>query len=248
MKQYNKKYGQVFLNDRNIAQYEVSLLDPSNNVLEIGPGDGALTELLLEIFPQVTVVESDHRFVEILNAKFFDLVQQGRLLIIHGNFLECELPEFEQIIGNIPYHISSPILGRIAEMNFKKAIIMVQKEFAQSLIAKPSTPNYTKLTVFSNLNFHIKLIKAVSRNSFSPVPKVDSAILELVKRENIIKIPREYTNNTLAKLFSQKRKKIKNILQDAPQNRLDLRVDQLTPEEIMDMVETIYTNNLEADI
>lgn len=243
MKQYDKKYGQVFLNDRNIARYEVSLLDPSNSVLEIGPGEGALTELLLERFPLVTVVESDHRFVEILNAKFFDLVQQGRLSIIHGNFLECDLPESEQIIGNIPYHISSPILGRMAEMSFKKAIIMVQKEFAQSLMAKPSMPGYTKLTVFSHLHFHLKLMKAVSRNSFSPVPRVDSAILELVKRENTMKIPMEYANNTLAKLFSQRRKKIKNILQDAPENRLDLRVDQLTPEEIMDMVETTYFNN-----
>ncbi len=246
MKQYEKKYGQVFLNDRNIARYEVSLLDNSDNILEIGPGQGALTEHLLDRFQNVTVVESDHRFVEILNAKFFDIVQKGRLKIVHGDFLENELPDFSQIIGNIPYHISSPILGRLSEMHFDKAILMVQKEFAQSLMAKPSTSSYTKLTVFSQLNFSMKLIKGVSKNSFSPIPKVDSAIIQLSKRENTRNIPKEYANETLSKLFSQKRKKIKNVLQTAPQERLDFRVDQLTPEEIMDMVEFSYANNLEA--
>ncbi len=240
MKQYSRKYGQVFLVNNEVAKFEVSLLDEGQRVLEIGPGTGILTELLLEKFPKVTVIESDHRFIDILKAKFFDMVSSGRLSIIHGNFLEYNTLDYEQIIGNIPYHISSQIVQKLTSMNFKKAVIMVQKEFAQTIMARASTSFYTKLSVFAQTRFNLSLERTISASNFNPQPSVDSAIISLYPKNYSYSHMEDYGEVMLGKLFSQKRKKIKNVMPNAPLDKMELRIDQLSPEEIMEMLDQSY--------
>ncbi|MCL4323450.1 MAG: 16S rRNA (adenine(1518)-N(6)/adenine(1519)-N(6))-dimethyltransferase RsmA [Candidatus Thermoplasmatota archaeon] len=237
MKLYTEKYGQVLLKDKNIAQIEISSLDDGESVLEIGPGEGVLTQFLLEKYPRVTVIESDHRFVEILRIKFFDYIEKGNLEVIHGDFLEYNGLIQDQIIGNVPYHISSKIVQKLSTMQFNKAILMLQSEFASTLMAKPSTKEYTRMTVFTYLNFNVELIKLVSRNSFSPVPGVDSAIISLRNKSKFPDIDRNAAEVKLRELFSQKRKKLKNVIENCPTQFQDSRIDQLMPEEIMNLLQ-----------
>lgn len=236
MNLYSEKYGQVLLKDKNIARIEVASLDNGQSVLEIGPGDGVLTQLLLERFPRVVVVETDHRFVDILKVKFFDYIQAGHLEIIHGDFLDLEKTDYEQIIGNVPYHISSKIIQKLANMNFNKAILMFQSEFATTLMARPSTKEYTRMTIFAYLHFNIELIKLVSRRSFFPVPGVDSAIISLKSHDNFSGINQNLAEERLREMFSQKRKKLKNIIENCPLEFQDSRIDQLPPESIVNLL------------
>jgi 16S rRNA (adenine1518-N6/adenine1519-N6)-dimethyltransferase len=240
MKLYNEKYGQVLLRDKNIANIEVSFLDEGGDVLEIGPGDGFITQLLLDKYSQVTVVESDHRFVDILRVKFYDYIDSGQLNIIHGDFLEYEAKEHSQIIGNVPYHISSKIIQKLATMRFNKAILMFQNEFAQTLLAKPETKQYTRMTIFSYINFEMEFLKKVSKNSFYPVPRVESAIISLkkIKKFNSPSLP--FAEERLRTLFSQKRKKLKNVLNNCPIEYMDHRIDQLAPDTIVNLMNSNF--------
>ena len=236
MKLYTEKYGQVLLRDKNIAQIEISNLEEGEKVLEIGPGEGFLTQFLLEKYPKVTVVESDHRFADILRVKFFDYVEHGQLEIIHGDFLEYEGLVQDQIIGNVPYHISSKIVQKLSTMKFNKAVLMFQSEFATTLMAKPSTKEYTRMTVFAYLNFNIEFIKLVSRNSFSPIPGVDSAIISLRNHDNFPDLDWNLAETKLRQMFSQKRKKLKNVIENCPVQFQENRIDQLPPESIINLL------------
>jgi 16S rRNA (adenine1518-N6/adenine1519-N6)-dimethyltransferase len=212
MKSYsnrNKKLGQCFLEDRNILQLEAKLAGIKDKiVLEIGPGDGRLTSFLLKEKPKkLTVVELDKKFVEILREKFGNKVE-----IIEGDFLEVEIPDVDIIIGNIPYYISSDIVFKLAKMKIEKAILMVQKEFAQKMVAQPGEKNYGRLSVTSQIAFDISLEKIVLRHLFRPMPKVDSAIIIL--KPTGVKI-NQFQENIIRWLFQHKNKTVRNALLDS---------------------------------
>ncbi len=242
MKQYTKKYGQVFLKDRNIRDLEVRILNPEDGdrVLEIGPGTGFLTEQLLKYPIHLTCVESDHRFAEILNVKFREFVENGHLEIVKEDFLNYDPGKVARVIGNIPYQISSPVLERLALLDFKAAVIMVQKEFAMRMVSGPNNKQYSRLSVFTYINFDAKVEKVVSRNCFFPKPDVDSAIVSLFRRDRTRNIPDKFIDSQLKMLFSNRRKKIGNIIKSGIFE--NLRVDQLDPEKIMDIIEITYQN------
>ena len=109
---YSKKYGQVFLKNRNIAAYEVSLINGKvgSSVIEIGPGHGMLTGELLKADYRVIAIESDHSFVDDLEYRFADGIREGKLQVIKDDFLKSELKSADYIAGNVPYQISSPIV------------------------------------------------------------------------------------------------------------------------------------------
>ena len=176
----NKSLGQHFLNSQGILDFEATLANPKGKtVLEIGPGDGRLTEKLLEKEPSsLTVIEKDSRWAEHLRTNFKD-----KITIIEGDFLEQSPPSAEVIVGNLPYYISSPIIFSLAKLDFKYAVLMLQLEFAKRMVAKPKTREYGRLSVTSQLLFDVKLIKRVKKGSFTPPPKVDSAII-LLKRKD----------------------------------------------------------------
>lgn len=207
-----KSLGQCFLHDKNILSIEAELADPEGKVvLEIGPGDGRLTEFLLRKNPEKLIaVEKDSRFAELLREKFSG---QKDVEIIEGDFLEMELPEdVDVVVGNIPYYISSDIVFHLKYMRFEKAVLMVQKEFAQKMIAKPGDRNYGRLSVTSQLHFDIRLERKVLRHLFRPVPDVDSAIIILKPtgfRTN------QLQDNIIRWLFQHRNKTVRNALLDS---------------------------------
>ena len=209
---FSKKYGQVFLNDKNIAAKEVRLLgvNPHDHVLEIGPGNGILTDILINLPIELTAIEPDHRFYENLSIKYSEQRRSGKFHIIKENFLDTKPSYYNHIIGNIPYNISSPILFKILDFDFDSSILMVQKEFALRLVAKPGTKDYSRLTINAAVRSNINILFNVTRKVFLPVPGVDSAVISIVKKPFNVDI--QNFDKFLVKIFSMRRKKLSTIL------------------------------------
>ena len=236
---YPKKYGQVLLKNKNVALHEVLLLGDisGRSVLEIGPGPGTLTEILLQKGAVVTAIESDHRFYEILKMKFESQIKGGNLKIEKNDFLELGGGNPDFIIGNIPYHISSPILFHLEKFNFTRSVLMVQLEFARRMVAKPGTEDYSRLSISTALRYRVKLEKTVKRGSFYPVPAVDSAIVSIEPNPVKWEYSDELTGKILTEIFSQRRKKLKNIIKNLPEDLMDKRADILTIEDLKKILE-----------
>lgn len=235
---FSKKYGQVLLRNQKVARFEVSALSlpEGSSVLEIGPGPGTLTEILLESGYKVTAIEADHRFAEELAYRFRDSVETGFLKIIKGDFLKIEPEPYDGIIGNVPYQISSEIVFRLGLYSFTRAVLMFQREFCQRLVAKTDSKDYSRLSVNAQLRFRVRLIARVSRNSFYPVPEVDSAVVELIPRNEFSEESISAADVTFRKLFSSRRKKISTILKGIDQKFAEKRVGEISPEDLYEMV------------
>ena len=174
-----KGLGQNFLIDERVLEREVrhAAVD-GKTVLEIGPGFGFLTKKLAAKAERIVAIEKDARLLPILRGELAGL---GNVELVHADFLRWKAKEkFDVIISNIPYSISSPLLFRLAEMDFGRAVLCLQKEFVDRLLAKPGTKDYSRLSVTSQARFRIRLLERVSRSAFHPRPKVDSALIELV--------------------------------------------------------------------
>ncbi len=206
-----KSLGQNFLSDQNILRKEAKLLDPKGRtVLEIGPGDGRLSEKILELEPkQLILVEKDERMVGVLKEKFRG---RGDVVIINADVLEAELPDAELVAGNIPYYITAPIVFMLAKRKFERAILIVQKEFAQKMAATTKDKNYGRLSVTAQLAFHVQLVQLVPRHLFRPAPKVDSALIML--KPTGVRLTAEQ-ENVIRYLFTHKNKTVRNALLDS---------------------------------
>ncbi len=227
------RYSQNFLINGRIADFivEHANLTPQDIVLEIGPGRGILTERLLKK-SRVVAVEIDPELYDALNLIFSDEIKSGKLQIILGDALEIDFPAFTKVIANIPYHISSPLIFKILEYEFEEGIIMVQKEFAERLVARKGSKKYGRLSVMMYYHGSAEILKVVKRGNFRPVPKVDSAVVR-IKKENRFCADPQILDCVVKKIFSQRRKKIKNILGDVPYG--EMRAEELSPEEICEV-------------
>ncbi|MFH0884809.1 MAG: 16S rRNA (adenine(1518)-N(6)/adenine(1519)-N(6))-dimethyltransferase RsmA [Candidatus Micrarchaeota archaeon] len=213
--QRRKSLGQHFLEDRNILALEAKLANPEQKtVLEIGPGDGRLTDAVLALGPKKLIaVEKDSRFAALLRGKYPAKADGSRVVeIIEADFLESSPPAFDIAVGNIPYYISSDIVFRLAGMKFERAILMVQKEFALKMAAKPGERNYGRLSVTSQLAFDIKFERVVLRHLFRPAPEVDSAIIIL--KPTGLRLD-QFQENVIRWLFQHKNKTVRNALLDS---------------------------------
>lgn len=182
-----KSLGQNFLTDRNMAKKIVGLLEltASDYVIEIGPGTGALTVLLLETGANLTCIEIDQRAIVTLNNKF-PTDKFNNLTIYNDDFIKFDLKEEiknrrVKIIGNLPYYLTSNILFKIFECNLSidRAILTMQKEVAQRLTAKIRTKDYGILTVALNLLGKAKMEFNIPPSCFFPKPKVMSSVISL---------------------------------------------------------------------
>lgn len=234
---YSRKYGQVLLRNPKVAKFEVSALGMGggSRILEIGPGPGILTALLLEKGYIVTSVEADHRFAEELAVRFSGQVESGQLSIIKENFLKFQEGEYDGIIGNVPYQISSEIVFRLGLFSFTRAVLMFQKEFCDRLVASHGSENYSRLSVNAQLRFRMRIIAKVSRRSFSPVPGVDSAVVELTplglhREEDIMR-----ADEIFRKLFANRRKKISSTLKWVDEEIGEKRVEEIPPEKLLEL-------------
>ena len=209
---YRKKWGQNFLRDPNSITKIINLIGPQKKdvILEIGPGDGALTGAMHHKAAHVHAVEIDPLLVEYLSKKKYENVT-----IHESDILDWDLSilnEDFKVVGNLPYYISTPILFKFLEkMNWQQMIFMFQKELADRIIAKPNTSNYGRLTILTNWKFTVKKLFDISPNSFFPKPKVTSTLLFLRMKENFNLFKQPENLEKITKIFfNQRRKKIKN--------------------------------------
>ena len=220
--QFKKSLGQNFLNDKNIIHkiVESAEIDKDTLVIEVGPGGGALTELVVPLAGQVLLYEADSRLEEHLNKL---LSGNDNYEIIIGDFLKADLKadlakySFEKlyVVANLPYYITTPIIMKFVENCIlpDKFVIMVQKEVAYRLSAKVGSKDYGSLTVFLNYYYDINKLFDVSRNCFIPKPNVDSAIVEMNLKENRLKVlDMDLFNRLVRDSFLYKRKTIRNNL------------------------------------
>jgi len=216
---YKKSLGQNFLKDNNIINKIIESINPSKEdlIIEIGPGAGALTKELVKKDCDIICFEIDKRLEPILNE-----INADNLKIIFEDFLKIKLSDYINkkykrlfFVGNLPYYITTAIINKIVnETTPYEITIMIQKEVANRFNAKPCTREYGSLSVFLQYNFDIIKICDVSKNSFEPIPKVDSMVIKLKSKE------KEKVNdeNKFYKLikdsFKQKRKNLRNNLKN----------------------------------
>jgi len=210
-----KRLSQNFLVNQRIIDLEVlhAELNENDVVLEIGAGMGFLTERLLEKAQKVIAVEIDKRLVNLLKNEFRN---NKKLELVHADILNMDITSLKvtKVVSNVPYHIASPLLFKLTELNFKLAILTFQEEFAMRLVANPCSNEYGRLSVTSNLYYDIYILEKVPASAFFPKSKVDSMIVKLIPHP---KLPIQYLNNPLTKeiliwLFnSKKQKAIKNL-------------------------------------
>ena len=213
-----KSLGQNFLIDKNILKKIVSIgnISRDDNILEIGPGTGNLTEYIIKSKPKTLVaVEKDIELSKILERKFNNQIKvvNKDILKLSENFYNEEFITY----GNLPYNISTQILAYWClnkKIKFKKMILMFQKEVADRITAKVNTKNYSRITILANWKFSIKKIFDISPECFSPKPKIKSTLLEFVPKKNIEEIQNPKNLEHITRIFfSQRRKMIKkNII------------------------------------
>lgn len=191
---FKKSFGQNFLTDTNILQkiVDTAEIDKNVNVIEIGPGIGALTEFLAENAAEVMAFEIDDRLVPILadTLRDFDNVQVVNQDILKAD-LQTQIQKFKnpdlpiKVVANLPYYITTPILMHLIESKipFKEFVVMMQKEVADRISAEPNTKSYGSLSIAVQYYMTAKVAFIVPRTVFVPAPNVDSAILKMVRRD-----------------------------------------------------------------
>ena len=239
-----KMLGQNFLIDSNISKRIVDSAEvrKGEKVLEIGPGRGALTELLSSK-ANLIAIEKDKWLAVVLKQKFKENVE-----IIEGDILNWEIPPIDVIVANLPYSISSPILFRLFNYEWSRAVLMFQEEFANRLVAKPGSKIYGRLTVMANHFVSIKKLFKVSKTAFQPQPKVHSQVVKLIRREpDYILDDFNTFEKVVRSIFTHRRKKVRNCIKitfpDIDVEKLkfmDLRAEILKPSEIAELSNSIF--------
>ncbi|EMB60537.1 16S rRNA (adenine(1518)-N(6)/adenine(1519)-N(6))-dimethyltransferase RsmA [Streptococcus mutans] len=191
---FKKSFGQNFLTDTNILQkiVDTAEIDKTVNVIEIGPGIGALTEFLAENAAEVMTFEIDDRLVPILadTLRDFDNIKVVNEDIVKSDLQTC-IKEFAnpdlpiKVVANLPYYITTPILMHLIESKipFAEFVVMMQKEVADRISAQPNTKAYGSLSIAVQYYMTAKVAFIVPRTVFVPAPNVDSAILKMTRRE-----------------------------------------------------------------
>ena len=212
-----KSFGQNFLVDQNIIADIIRAIRPESgdNMVEIGPGLGALTRPLLKLLNTLHVVEIDRDIIARLKTDY----PQDKIVIHEGDALKFDfasLPAPLRIVGNLPYNISSPLLfhfsdyaARIIDMHF-----MLQNEVVERMVAAPSTPEYGRLSVMLQYRFYMEKLIDVPPGSFRPAPKVDSAVVRMIPipADKITVRDEALFARIVATAFGQRRKTLRNTL------------------------------------
>jgi 16S rRNA (adenine1518-N6/adenine1519-N6)-dimethyltransferase len=236
-----KRFGQNFLVDERIIADIIRAIRPqaNDNMVEIGPGLGALTHPLLTQLNRLHVIEIDRDIIARLKSPAYP---QDKLIIHEGDALKFDLAQLAsplRIVGNLPYNISSPLLfhfaayaDRVADMHF-----MLQNEVVERMVAAPSTSEYGRLSVMLQYRFYMEKLLDVPPESFRPAPKVDSAIVRMIplpKEAIAVRDEKRYAEIVTA-AFGQRRKTLRNTLKpyftEADFERLEIN-PQLRAEDL----------------
>ncbi|MEO8400129.1 MAG: 16S rRNA (adenine(1518)-N(6)/adenine(1519)-N(6))-dimethyltransferase RsmA [Ignavibacteriaceae bacterium] len=245
-----KKFGQNYLTDNNILDKLINEISPKkdDNLVEIGPGTGTLTEKLSKKIPSFTAVEIDTRVIDQLKNSF------PSIQIIQNDFLEINLNQLFKfnnkklrIVGNIPYNLTSPIIFKMIEDNqiIEDSVLMVQYEVAKRITAIKGTKDYGILSIVLKYFADVKFCFKVSHNVFYPKPKVDSAVIHIYfSKDRRDKIANEYLIKIVKASFGNRRKTLKNSLSNSifkninftdAEIDLSLRAEQLDVEHFISL-------------
>jgi len=258
-----KSLGQHFLNDRSILQKIVDILDPKKDelVIEVGAGKGALTFPLADRAGKVIAIEKDKDLVPFLRESHRENVIILEQDVLHVDFRNLVAEETAglgrvKLTGNLPYSISSPLLFKVLkdEDVFSACVFLLQKEVAERLGAQPGSKSYAPLSILFQLHFEVRLRFTLAPGTFSPPPRVQSALVSLEKRPSPLFAVRDERNFSrfLRAAFAQRRKTLLNnlkawtfppaLLREALQ-RLGLgekaRAEQLTINQFVSLFEIL---------
>jgi 16S rRNA (adenine1518-N6/adenine1519-N6)-dimethyltransferase len=219
--QARKRFGQNFLHDPAIIQRIVDVINPQqqDNIIEIGPGKGALTKLILERVDNLDVIEIDRDLVNALKTNF---VNDKRLMIHEADALKLDFSQFNKsdlrIIGNLPYNISTPLLFHLLSFKdcIKDMLFMLQKEVVNRICAEPGNKQYGRLSIMLQYYCDVESLFTIKPGAFSPSPKVDSAIVKLtpLRKPRYTLSDHEILQVIVREAFSQRRKTIRNSLKN----------------------------------
>lgn len=271
-----KSFGQNFLTDLNVLKNIVEAADitANDNVIEIGPGIGALTEQLAQAAGEVLALEIDQDLIPVLKEV---LSPYDNVKVINQDVLQANLPELIKkefkdpsrpikVVANLPYYITSPILMNLlaSPVEWATICVMMQKEVAQRLTAKPGTKQYGALTLAIEYQMQAKIAFDVSRKVFVPSPNVDSAIVVLTPRTNPLPVQpfdKQKLFGFIRGCFTHRRKSLWNNLQSvigkdpavkekmtAVLTQLDIspqiRPEKLTREQFIELANALHQQNL----
>ncbi|MBB1062653.1 16S rRNA (adenine(1518)-N(6)/adenine(1519)-N(6))-dimethyltransferase RsmA [Limosilactobacillus fastidiosus] len=271
-----KGFGQNFLTDPEILDRIVDAAEVTkkDNVIEIGPGIGALTEQLANAASQVVAVEIDQDLIPVLEKTLAD---HNNVTVINQDILKANLPELIQqqftdptkpikVVANLPYYITSPILmGLLASpVEWTSITVMMQKEVAQRLTAKPGTKQYGALTLAIEYQMDAEIAFNVSRHSFIPAPNVDSAIVVLKQRQQPLTVKpfdKQKLMGFIRGCFAHRRKSLWNNLQSVIDKDAEtkekmikvleqlelspqIRPEKLTLSQFTELLNALYQENL----
>lgn len=258
-----KRFGQNFLKNPHISQKIVAAIEPGtgDTILEIGPGKGALTRLLLEKnIRRLIAVEIDRRLIEEL--KKFEKASDT-FTLINKDFMKLSFSELSggsriKLIGNIPYNLTSGILFKILD-NYQyvsRAVLMIQKEVAERIVSGPGSRDYGILSVMTAIHGKTQRVLNVSRENFSPVPRVDSAVIAIDLFEKPLPVEDYHLFKEVVKAsFQTRRKKMSNNLKRHFGSELtsyittidqNKRPEQLSVDEFRSLANEIYHLRLEG--
>jgi len=227
-----QRLGQHFLISQTVAKkiVEAAKITKKDVVLEIGTGRGILVPLLCEKAKQVISIEADFILYQDVKKRFSDI---ANLALRYGDGFKTD-EKFSIFVSNLPYSKSRDAMEWLIQKKFSRAVVMVQKEFYEKLVAKGK--NRKAISVLVNYSSEIEKIINVNKTNFNPPPRVDSVVLQLKRKKTISKELIQTTN----KLFSYKRKNLKNILKQFGKNtESDKRLEELSLEEIINIAKQV---------
>ena len=243
-----KSLGQNFLIDPNIRDKIVALLQASekDHVIEIGPGTGALTRLLASKYPDFAALEIDERAISLLEKELPQLdVRHCDVIRFDWSVYAAEIDKKLFVIGNLPYYATSQVLFGLldAHSHVSEAVLMMQREVAERLVAKPRTKAYGILSVLIQLYSTPEIAFRVSRNVFRPKPTVESAVVRLVFEETpamLAGVKPMWIRRVVKAAFNQRRKTLRNSLggiakDGLPEPWSSQRAEELSPAEFVEL-------------
>lgn len=247
-----KSLGQHFLKDKNIAEKIVNSLktEINHNVVEIGPGRGVLTDYLIKKYSKnLSLIEIDKYLISDLENKFSDIKNN----IYNIDFLKFNFSEYfksqTSIIGNFPYNISNSIFFKILENKtlIPEVVCMIQKEVAERISAKHGNKTYGILSVLLQTFYNIEYLFTVNEKVFDPPPKVKSAVIRLVRKDNFVLECNELDFiNVVKTSFNQRRKMLRNSLRILMEGKnmdneiFTKRPEQLSISEFVDLTNIVF--------
>jgi 18S rRNA (adenine1779-N6/adenine1780-N6)-dimethyltransferase len=271
----NKTRGQHFLENPEIIKSIVqkSAVNPTDIVLEIGPGNGNLTKLLLDSAQKVIAIEVDPRMIGELTKRFPAYSDCGKkLVLLKGDAIKTQWPFFDLCVANLPYQISSPVIFKMLchRPIFRCAVLMVQREFAMRMVALPGTECYCRLSANVQMLAKVDHLMKVGKKNFRPPPKVESSVvrvepknpmpqIDFVQWDGLLRLCFSRKNKTLGAVFKTKsilnglflynQKVAKGGLQNGQLDyKIFLRPDSKMVEDNDDKVKTECIDDFEEEI